>query len=95
MPPLSHVNKLKYYLQGALGDFPDCLEGIMLGKESGGGSRQKRQAAVVRVIMRKLLSGLSRIHSLGLIHRDVSLPCSALIIADRRKYVIVRYLLIK
>ena len=59
------------YFQGQLGDFPDCLEGIMLGKESSNGSRQKRQAAVVRVIMRKLLNGLTRIHSLGLIHRDV------------------------
>lgn len=65
-------------LQGQLGDFPDCLEGIILGKESNGGNRQKRQAAVVRVIMRKLLSGLSRIHSLGLIHRDVIRCCTAL-----------------
>ena len=61
-------------VQGQLGDFPDCLEAIMLGKESNSGGREKRQAAVVRVIMRKLLNGLSRIHSLGLIHRDVRPP---------------------
>ena len=43
----------------------------MLGRERDGVDDVKRQAAVVRVIMRKLFTGLKRIHSLGLVHRDV------------------------
>lgn len=59
-------------VQGQLGEFPDCLEEIMLGSERDVADREKRRAAIVRVIMRRLLTGLKRIHSLGLVHRDVS-----------------------
>ena len=46
----------------------------MLGKERERVPKEKRRAAVVRVIMRKLLVGLKRIHALGLVHRDVRPP---------------------
>ena len=46
----------------------------MLGKEQERVPKEKRRAAVVRVIMRKLLKGLKRIHALGLVHRDVRPP---------------------
>ena len=46
----------------------------MLGKERERVPKEKRRAAVVRVIMRKLLKGLKRIHALGLVHRDVRTP---------------------
>ena len=58
-------------LQGALGEFPECLEEIMLGGGWGKLGLQKRRSAIIRVIMRRLLTALKRIHSLGLVHRDV------------------------
>lgn len=57
----------------------------MLGKEKDNVDKLKRRAAVVRVIMRKLFTGLKRIHSLGLVHRDVSSlgkPCYGLIFLE-------------
>ena len=65
-------------MQGQIGDFPECLEGIMLGRERTGAPLEKRRAAVVRRIMRKLLTALKRMHSLGLVHRDVR-PTAALL----------------
>ena len=67
------INHWCVCVQGQIGQFPDCLEAIMLGKERYDVDRLKRRAAVVRVIMRKLFTGLKRIHSLGLVHRDVGL----------------------
>ena len=43
----------------------------MLGSVKEGVDREKRDAAVVRTILRKLLKGLRRLHSLGIVHRDV------------------------
>ena len=43
----------------------------MLGSVKEGVDRQKRDAAVVRTVLRKLLKGLRRLHSLGIVHRDV------------------------
>lgn len=51
----------------------------MLGKETDNAGEEKRRAAIVRVIMRKLLNGLKRVHSLGLVHRDVRQPLSPLL----------------
>lgn len=57
--------------QGGLGPFPASLEAIMLGSVKEGVDREKRDAAVVRTILRKLLKGLRRLHSLGIVHRDI------------------------
>ena len=43
----------------------------MLGSVKEGVDREKRDAAVVRTILRKLLKGLRRLHSLGIVHRDI------------------------
>ena len=43
----------------------------MLGSVKEGLDREKRDAAVVRTILRKLLKGLRRLHSLGIVHRDI------------------------
>ena len=57
--------------QGLLGPFPASLEAIMLGSVKEGADRERRDAAVVHTILRKLLKGLRRLHSLGIVHRDV------------------------
>lgn len=60
-----------WHPQGSLGPFPGCLEKIMLGRVREGLDPEKRDAKVVRTILRKLLKGLRRLHSLGIVHRDV------------------------
>lgn len=60
---------------GALGPFPACLAPAMLGERRaatlGGTDPQKCDAMTLRAIMRKLLQGLDRLHSLGIVHRDI------------------------
>ncbi len=58
-------------LQGSIGAFPGCLEKIMLGRVRESLDPEKRDAKVVRTILRKLLKGLRRLHSLGIVHRDI------------------------
>ena len=43
----------------------------MLGSVKESVEREKRDAAVVRTVLRKLLKGLRRLHSLGIVHRDI------------------------
>ena len=45
--------------------FPGCLEAIMLGREKEGADELKRDAAIIRTIMKKLFVALKRLHSLG------------------------------
>jgi serine/threonine protein kinase len=52
--------------QGNLGGrFPGCLEAIMLGRVREGVDEQKRDAAIIRTVMKKLFVALKRLHSLG------------------------------
>ena len=52
--------------QGGLGSrFPGCLEEIMLGRVREGMDEQKRDTAIIRTIMKKVLVALKRLHSLG------------------------------
>ncbi len=52
--------------QGGLGSrFPGCLEAIMLGRVREAMDEQKRDTAVIRTIMKKVLVALKRLHSLG------------------------------
>ena len=52
--------------QGGLGSrFPGCLEEIMLGRVREAMDEQKRDTAVIRTIMKKVLVALKRLHSLG------------------------------
>ena len=61
--------------QGNLGArFPGCLEAIMLGREREGADEQKRDAAIVRTIMKKLFVALKRLHSLGARHAGTRPP---------------------
>ncbi|KAI3427321.1 hypothetical protein D9Q98_010238 [Chlorella vulgaris] len=57
--------------EGALGPFPDSLSGIMLGRRGEAMDDEKRAVAVIKVVMRKLFVALERLHSLGIVHRDV------------------------
>ena len=58
-------------LQGTLGPFPLSVERFVTGKERPGRSMEKRETDVVKTIMRRLLRNLTRLHSLGIVHRDV------------------------
>ena len=71
MPWLAHERLCMRHPQGSLGPFPGCLEKIMLGRVREGLDPEARDAKVVRTILRKLLKGLRRLHSLGIVHRDV------------------------
>ena len=53
-------------LQGSLGArFPECLEEIVLGRVRENIDSEKRDTAVVRSVLKKVLIGLKRLHSLG------------------------------
>ena len=53
-------------LQGSLGArFPECLEEIVLGRVRENVDSEKRDTAVVRSVLKKVLIALKRLHSLG------------------------------
>lgn len=53
-------------LQGSLGArFPECLEEIMLGRVKEGVDEVKRDTAIIRKVLKKLLVALKGLHSLG------------------------------
>ena len=60
---------------GALGPFPECLANIMLGtrraESLGQKDPAKRDSAAIKMVMYKLLKGLDKLHSLGIVHRYV------------------------
>ncbi|KAK9821704.1 hypothetical protein WJX74_010685 [Apatococcus lobatus] len=58
-------------LQGSLGPFPLAVERFVTGKERPNAKVQKRETTIIKTIMRRLLSALGRLHSLGIVHRDV------------------------
>lgn len=68
-------------LEGRLGNFPQCLEEYMLGKVDENLESEKRDAQIVKLIMRDVLKSLKRLHALGIIHRDVK-PDNLLITSD-------------
>ena len=55
-------------------DFPFNMEGV-LGGSAGGGRREarttRRRAQLIRGMMQQLLTGLSAMHSIGIVHRDI------------------------
>ncbi|RMZ53509.1 hypothetical protein APUTEX25_003331, partial [Auxenochlorella protothecoides] len=53
------------------GGMEASLGRIMLGPRSDSMPDQKRHLALTKAVMRKLLKGLQRLHSLGIVHRDV------------------------
>ncbi|KAG1681303.1 hypothetical protein FOA52_007349 [Chlamydomonas sp. UWO 241] len=68
-------------LDGVLGEFPYSVENLVTGRRDAGAPRHKREAAVVKALFRQILVGLSRLHSIGIVHRDVK-PENLLITSD-------------
>jgi serine/threonine protein kinase len=57
-------------LAGNVGVFPECLAPYIL-RGNGPKDKEKREAAVVKAIMRKIFVNLKRLHGMGIVHRDV------------------------
>lgn len=68
-------------LDGALGQFPECLEEIVLGRRADNMGTEKREALVIKKVIQQILVGLKRLHSIGVVHRDVK-PENLLVTAD-------------
>lgn len=60
---------------GLLGTFPESLGPIMLGKRKADALAEsdpvKRDALVIKSVMAQLFKALDRMHSLGIVHRDI------------------------
>ena len=53
-------------MQGSLGGrFPECLEEIVLGRVREKIDGEKRDAAIIRTVLKRVLIALKRLHSLG------------------------------
>lgn len=53
-------------VQGGLGArFPECLEEIMLGRVRENLDEAKRDTAIIRVVLKKLITAVKGLHSLG------------------------------
>merc|ERR1711963_492007 len=68
-------------LEGSLGKFPESIADLFLGDGSRKLDSEKRDALVVRNIMKQILQGLRRLHKIGIVHRDVK-PENILITVD-------------
>lgn len=60
---------------GLLGPFPECLGPIILGERKsdslGESDPVKRDALIIKGVMYKIFKALDKMHSLGIVHRDV------------------------
>ncbi|KAL6752611.1 protein kinase [Haematococcus lacustris] len=74
-------------LDGALGVFPACLEEFVLGRVNPNMAEDKRDIMVIKSIMRQVLKGLGRLHSIGIVHRDIK-PDNLLITSDGKVKII-------
>ena len=55
-------------MQGSLGGrFPECLEEIVLGRVRENVDSEKRDTAIIRSVLKRILIALKRLHSLGII----------------------------
>ena len=53
-------------MQGSIGGrFPECLEEIVLGRVRENVDSEKRDTAIIRSVLKRLLIALKRLHSLG------------------------------
>ncbi|MEW5298340.1 MAG: hypothetical protein WDW36_001477 [Sanguina aurantia] len=68
-------------VEGKLGVFPECLEAYMLGKVNESLEEDKRDALVIKAILKPILTGLRRLHELGIVHRDIK-PDNLLITSE-------------
>jgi len=68
-------------LDGYLGEFPLCLEQYMTGKVNESMVKDKRETLIIKAIMKQILVGLSRLHAIGIVHRDIK-PDNLLITVD-------------
>ncbi|EFJ45526.1 hypothetical protein VOLCADRAFT_82302 [Volvox carteri f. nagariensis] len=70
-------------LDGKLGPFPSCLEEFMMAgkKISENTPQEKRDINVIKGVMRQVLTGLRRLHRLGIVHRDIK-PENLLVTVD-------------
>lgn len=58
-------------LDGAIGVFPGDVEDIMIGSSMRNADMAKRDAAIIRKIMKQILKALKGLHSMGVVHRDL------------------------
>ena len=66
VPQTGFFRQCQTLLQGSLGaKFPESLEEIMLGRVRENLDTEKRDAAIIKSILKKVLIALKRLHSLG------------------------------